>query len=155
MHDTLNLHRASLRVYNKNKHKREVVERVNVQAVLRLQLLHLLPQVILPLQHQQEMRATSLSTSSKQPRKPAVLVVQVEELVAREEQEVVPTLQALVLGWEQQPEQALKAVQAWAISISSAITPNSSNCARLCRLSRVCLNLSCSRLAPGIRTWLE
>ncbi len=155
MHIPLNLYRVSLRAYNKNKHKREVVGRANVQAVLQLQLLHLPPPVILPLQQQQERRATNLSTSSKQPRKPAALVVQVEELVAREEQEGVLTLQALVLGWEQQPEQALKAVLAWVISISSAITPNSSNCARLCRLSRVCLNLSCSRLALAIQTWLE
>ena len=151
----LNLHRASLRAYNKNKHKGEVVGRVNVQALLQLRLLHLPPQVITPLQQQQERRATNLSTSSKQPRKPAALVVQVEELVAREEQVEVPTLQALVLEWEQQPEQALKAVQAWVISISSATTPNSSNCAKLCRLSRVCLNLSYSRLALGIQTWLE
>ena len=155
MHIPLNLHRASLKTYNKNKHKREVVGRVNVQAVLQLQLLHLPPQVILLLQQQQEMRATNPSTSSKQPRKPAALVVQVEELVAREEQEGVLTLQALVLEWEQQPEQALKAVLVWVISISSAITPNSSNCARLYKLSRVCLNLSCSRLALGIQTWLE
>ena len=155
MHIVLNLHRASLRAYNKNKHKREVVGRVNVQAVLQLQFLHLPPQVILPLQQRQVTRATNQSTSSKRPRKPAALVVQVEELVAHEEQEGVLPLQALVLGWEQQPEQALKAVLAWVISISSAITLNSSNCARLCRLSRICLNLFCSRLALGIQTWLE
>ena len=127
----LNLHRVSLRAYKKNNKVREVVERVNVQAVPRLQFLHLPPQVILLLQQQQERRATSLSTSSKQPRKPAALVVLVEELVAREEQgEVVVVLQALVRGREQQPEQALKAVQALVISTSSAITPSSSNCVR-------------------------
>lgn len=103
---------------------------MNVQAVLQLQFLHLPAQVILPLQQQLQRRATSLSTSSKQPRKPTALVVLVEELVAREEQEGVVTLQVLVRGWEQQPEQALKAVQALAISISSAIIPSSSNCAR-------------------------
>ena len=130
MHTRLNLHRASLRAYNKNTNKREVVERVNVQVVLQLQFLHLPPQAILLLQQQRERRATSLSTSSKQPHKPAALVVLVEQLVAREGQEGVLTLQVLVLGWEQQPEQAPKAAQALVISISSAITPSSSNCAR-------------------------
>ena len=130
MHIRLNLHRVSLRAYNKNNKTREVVERVNVQAVPQLQFLHLPPQVILPLQQQPERRATRLSTFSKQPRKPAALVVLVEELVAREEQEVVVILQALVRGWEQQPEQALKAVQALVISIFSATTPSSSNYAR-------------------------
>lgn len=130
MHSRLNLHRASPRAYNKNTNNREVVERVNVQALHQLQFLHLPPQVILPLQQQRERRATSISTSSKQPHKPAALVVLVERLVAREAQEQVLTLQVLVPGWEQQPEQALKAVQALVISISSAITPSSSNCAR-------------------------
>ena len=130
MHIRLNLHRASPRAYNKNNKTREAVERVNVQAVPQLQFLHLPPQVILPLQQQPERRATSLSTSSKQPRKPAALAVLEEEPVAREEQEELVILQALVLGWEQQPEQALKAVQALVISISSATTPSSSNFAR-------------------------
>ena len=131
MHIRLNLHRVSLRAYNKNSKVREVVERVNVQVVPQLQLLHLPPQVIHPLQQQPERRATSLSTSSKQLRKPAALVVLVEEPVAREEQEEeVVVLQALVRGRQQQPEQALKAVQALVISISSATTLSSSNCAR-------------------------
>ena len=61
---------------------------------------------------------------------PTALVVLVEELVAREEQEGVVTLQVLVRGWEQQPEQALKAVRVLVISISFGIIPSSSNCAR-------------------------
>ena len=109
-----------------------MVERANFEAVPRLQLLPLPPQVVLPLQQQLGRRAPRLSISSKQPRKPAALVVLVEEPVAREEQEEeAVVLQALVRGrQQQQPEQALKAVQALVISISSAITPSSSNCAR-------------------------
>ena len=138
-----------------NKHKREVAEQVHVQAVPQLQPRHLQPPAIPPLQLQQGMIVTSPSIYSKQLPKLAAPAAQVGAPVVREGGEVLLTSQALVLEWEQQLEQALKAVQGWATSTSFVTTLSSSSYARSCRLSRVCLSLSCSRSALETQTWPE
>ena len=96
------------------------------------------------------MKATNPSICLKQPRRPAELAADLPAPVedALEEQAVL-ILKAWVLVLVQQLEQKLVLV-VLAISISYAITLNSSSSVRSCRPSHVCWSPSCNRLEPEI-----
>ena len=140
-HGSLTAPRAFPRTSNKNRDKLE-----GTQAV---------PQVLPPLHNQppappqqqqtQPRKVTNQSTSSKPPPKPTVAEPVAQQVFAVAKAPPRPLAA---------PAQAPKAQQlASATSISCATTLNSSSFVKSCRLSRVCLSLSCSRWELVTRSW--